>query len=242
MHLTEHSVNQQYSNYIQPLNQDLFGIINERLIQFQKDWSSKKILDFGCNNGNLLLTSEGQISNENYYGVDIQESALHVGIEKFPETNWIHYDRYHPAFNANGKKDVFPQLVVTPDIIVCHGVFTHCDMTTIIETIKYFKSIISQGGLIVFSMWEQEHLRKYTDIFLRNSLNVHIPDTAIMPFVDSLYLIDRTFSIVDQPVLEIEQCTWIETFYSRDYILQCLPDIKIPQGRQTKHTIFVIEI
>lgn len=241
MHLKEHSVNQQYSNYVQPLNQDLFAIINERLVQYQEDWHTKKILDFGCNNGNLLLTSVGHINNKNYYGVDIQKSALDIGMEKFPDANWIHYNGYHPAFNATGKKHQLPNLGFAPDVIVCHGVFTHCDMDTIIETVAYFKRIISAGGLIVFSLWEKEHFRKYTEIFLRESLNVFIPESAKVDFDNSLYLVNRDYSIVDQPKLGLENCTWVETFYSRNYITACFPDIKVPYGRQTKHTIFVIE-
>lgn len=241
MHLIEHSVNQKYSTYVQPLNQDLFGIINERLLQFSKDWNTKKILDFGCNNGNLLLTSDGKIDTNNYYGVDIQKSGIKSGMEKFPDANWIYYNGYHPAFNACGERGPPPELGFSPDVIICHGVFTHCDMYTIVETIDYFKRIVSPGSLIVFSMWEKEHFKKYTDIFLPRSFDVHIPDTVNKNFNNSLYLVDRMFSVIDQQKLDIEECSWIETFYSREYILECFPTAKIPHGRQTKHTIFVIE-
>ena len=41
--------NQKYRDYIQPANQDVFEIFNDRLSIIDPEWYTKEILDFGCN-------------------------------------------------------------------------------------------------------------------------------------------------------------------------------------------------
>jgi SAM-dependent methyltransferase len=237
----EHKENQKYINYLQPLNQDVFALIDSRMKRIDEKWYKRKILDFGCNNAHLLKTSRDTIQYINYLGVDIQQSAIEVAKQIYNEANFIHYNGYHVSFNPTGQKQ-FPNLDnFKPEIIVCHGVFTHCDITSILEALDYFKSIIEQGGYIIFSLWEDFHLPQYIDIFLKGRLNITVPkNIANLPYENSFYLINRNNAVIDRETLDLDQCDWLETFYRREYVRQKIPNLLIPEGLKSKHTIFVI--
>ena len=238
---TEHTENQKYIDYLQPLNQDIYALIHSRMKSIDEYWYKKKILDYGCNNGHLLRTSHNNILQENYLGIDIQTKPLAQARTDFPKAQFIHYNGYHVSFNPIGQKE-FPEInQFKPEIVVCHGVFTHCDITSIIQTLDYFKSIVVPGGYIIFSMWEDFHLPKYIDIFLQTKLNITVPkNISNLPYENSFYLINRNDALIDQETLTLDQCDWIETFYRRAYIKQKIPNLLIPEGLKSKHTIFVL--
>jgi SAM-dependent methyltransferase len=237
----EHKENQKYINYLQPLNQDIFALIYTRMKSIDRQWYKRRILDYGCNNAHLLKTSRDTIKGSNYLGVDVQKSAIDIANQTYREDNFINYDGYHVSFNPTGLKE-FPNISnFNPEVIVCHGVFTHSDMTTILETIEYFKSIIKSGGYIIFSLWEDFHLPQYINIFLKGRLNVDVPQELLkMDYINSFYLINRSEAIIDSKSLNIEVCDWIETFYRRDYIKSMIPNLLVPDGIKSKHTIFVL--
>jgi SAM-dependent methyltransferase len=236
----EHTENQKYINYLQPLNQDVFAIIYTRMKLIDENWYKKRILDYGCNNGHLLRTSRNKIPLENYLGIDVQETSLLKAQEEFANANFIKYNGYHVAFNPAGDK-TFPNIDFKPEIIICHGLFNHCDMTTILDTLSFFKSIIQPNGYIIFSLWEDFHLPQYINIFLKGRLNVTVPDNiAGMLYNNSYYLINRQDAVIDQDTLNLDKCDWIETFYRRDYLTQNISNLLIPDGIKSKHSVFVL--
>lgn len=237
----EHKENQKYINYLQPLNQDVFALIYTRMKDIDQQWYKRKILDYGCNNAHLLKTSRNMIPYSNYLGVDVQKSPIGIAKETYFDANFIHYNGYHVSFNPSGQKQ-YPNLNgFTPEIIVCHGVFTHCEMGTITDTIDYFKSIIAPNGYIIFSLWEDFHLPQYVDIFLKGRLDVDVPHELLkLDYNYSFYLINRNKAILDSETLDLESCDWIETFYRRDYLKYKIPNVLIPDGIKSKHTIFVL--
>ena len=66
------------------------------------DWSRKMVLDFGGNEGNLLLDHNCTIRPENYYCIDVLKEALEEGRKRFPRAHWVHYNRYNCSFNPEG--------------------------------------------------------------------------------------------------------------------------------------------
>lgn len=237
----EHKENQRYINYLQPLNQDIFGLIYTRMKNIDNQWHKRKILDYGCNNAHLLKTSRDTIQYNNYLGIDVQKQAIDTAKRTYLSANFMHYNGYHVSFNPTGQKE-YPDLKgFVPEVIVCHGVFTHCDMKTITDTIEYFKSVIAPNGFIIFSLWEDFHLPQYVDIFLKSKLNVDVPQELLkLDYNDSFYLINRNEAIVDSETLTLDSCDWIETFYRRDYVKTKIPNVLIPDGIKSKHTIFVL--
>jgi SAM-dependent methyltransferase len=238
MDLSPHTVNQKYSDYIQPLNQNLFKLINPRLTSIDPNWSSKKILDYGCNIGHLLRTSENRIISNNYTGLDVQEKTLKIAAADFPKANFILSNSYHPAFNKSGVA-AFPDVKEKFDIIFCIGVFTHCDMQYIKQHINFFKQLLNEKGVIIFSIWEDFHYPRYLDFFLKFRLNIKVPNTVYQPFDRSLYLINRNQVIVDQEILELKEVDWLETFYKRDYLLHEIENLKFLEGPRSLHSFFI---
>lgn len=239
MELSPHFVNQKYSDYVQPFNQNLFKLVNPRLSSIDPDWYSKKILDYGCNIGHLLRTSENKISANNYTGLDVQEKTLKIASSDFPEANFILSNSYHPAFNNSGTT-AFPDIKEKFDIIFCIGVFTHCDMQYIKQHINFFKQLLNENGLIVFSIWEDFHYPRYIDFFLKFRLNIKVTNSLYQPFDKSLYLINRNQVVIDQETLGLKEVDWLETFYKRDHLLQEIENLKFLEGPRSLHSFFII--
>ena len=239
MELSAHTVNQKYSEYVQPLNQNLFKLLDPRLQNIDPAWTSKKMLDYGCNVGHLLRTSENKINPKNYTGLDVQKHTLDIASTEFPESKFILSNSYHPAFNKSGI-DKFPHILEKFDIIFCIGVFTHCDMHYIKQHIDFFKSLLNKDGTIVFSIWEDFHYLRYVDLFLKFRLNIQVPKVAYQPFNNSIYLVDREYAITDQEQLGIQTVDWLETFYKRDYLIREIDNLKFPDGPRSLHSIFTI--
>ena len=239
----DHKTNQRYIDYIQPLNQDIFTLIHTRMTSFDKFWYEKKILDYGCNNANLLKTSRNLINQENYVGIDVQQKPLSFAKSQFQNAEFIYFNGFHVAFNPLGEEKFPNNIKSNPDIIICHGLFTHCDMITILETLDYFKSIVKKPGHIIFSIWEDFHLPQYVGIFLKNKLKINVPkDIYMTEYNKSFYLINREYSIIDTNKLKFNRCNWIETFYKRNYLLENIPGIFIPDGSKSKHSIVILPI
>ena len=237
LELTKHTVNQKYSDYIQPTNQNLYKLINERLKYFDPLWPTKKILDFGCNNGNLLRSSQGIIEQKNYTGIDVQVRPLEIAKREFPFADWILYNGYHPAFNSTGSENLHIENKF--DIIFCIGVFTHCDIKQIKSILNVLRNHLNPNGYIIFSIWEDFHFIRYCNIFLRYVLEIKVPENVYQNFSNSIYLIDRCYSIVDTKTLPINSCDWMETFYTRKFLETELGSIDYLDGPHSLHSIFL---
>lgn len=239
MDLTNHTTNQKYGNYIQPYNQNLYKIIDSRLADQYPDWTKRKILDFGCNVGNLLLSSNKSILQENYTGVDVQTEPLSIAQSRFPNATWIASDFYHPAFNPSGTNN-FPDIKDKFDIIFCIGVFTHCDIDDIEQHINFFKTLLNDTGFIVFSIWEDYHFKRYCDIFLKHVINIKVPAEAYKDFDHSLYLVDRTYSIADNK-LTVKSCDWLETFFTQRYLMSKFKGLSLLEGIHSLHSLYLLK-
>lgn len=116
------------------------------------DWTGKKVLDFGGNEGALLLDHDCQISPENYYCLDVISEALAEGRKRFPQAHWFHYNRYNCSFNPQGIKHLpVPDMGVEFDFILAYSVFTHTtreDMHTLLEQLR---SRLAAGGALAFT-------------------------------------------------------------------------------------------
>lgn len=238
MNLTTHQENQKYSDYIQPLNQNLFYLINERIKEFDPTWYQKTILDYGCNVANLLKTGSGKIAESNYTGIDVQIKSLELASTEFKNAEFIRSEYYHPAFNSNGS-DKFPELTKKYDVVFCIGVFTHCDINDIITHIDFLKSNLAPDGYIVFSVWEDFHFSRYVDIFLKFMLKIKCPQNVYQDFNNSLYLVNRSYSVVDKDTVGLDSVDWLETFYKRDFLSRKLTNLQYLKGPHSLHSFFI---
>ena len=238
--LRQHEVNQKYNEYIQPINQDTFSVLHGRITKIMPDWNNKKILDFGCNIGNLYLTARGKINSSNYVGVDVLKKSIDIAKEKFPETNWIHYNKHNATFNPTGLDDPWFDLPFAPDVIIVYGVFTHMAFNEIEFYINKLKKLLNDGGIIVFSVWEDVYYYSYLG-FLDRVFGI-VLQTGKPACDKSLYLINRNEIIVDQEELPLAHYDWIESFYKRDFLMSRIPGARpLSDNTWSAHEVYVIQ-
>jgi len=233
--------NQKYRDYIQPANQDVFEIFNDRLSIIDPEWYTKEILDFGCNVGHLLTTSAGKINPKKYTGVDIHKKSLEIAEKFHPNASWIHYNGYNSTFNPDGNIDEFFTVETKPEIIIAYGVFTHCDFKEINRLITSLKSILADDGIIVFSIWEDVNVGGYLN-FLKNCFDLNLyADLSFInaKFNKSMYLINRESIILDNEETGCADLNWLEAFYNKEYILNSIPNTEFLNGVYSHHSIFL---
>lgn len=125
------------------------------------DWASKKVLDFGGNEGNLLLSPGCAIRPENYYCVDVLREAIEEGRKRFPQAHWFHYDRYNCSFNPEGAADAtVPDAGVEFDLVLAYSVFTHTTREEMHDLVGQLRARLAPGGALAFTFIDP-HFRSW---------------------------------------------------------------------------------
>jgi len=118
----------------------------------EKDWSSKNVLDFGGNIGNMLRDPNCTIDHERYYCLDVVEESIRKGQEEFSRSHWIFYDRYSFFFNPQGVKNLkLPRIEEGFDYIVAYSVFTNTSRTDMLDLVSQLQSKLAEGGALAFT-------------------------------------------------------------------------------------------
>jgi SAM-dependent methyltransferase len=134
------------------------------------DWSTKKVLDFGGNEGNILLDHDCAIRPENYYCVDVLAEALEEGRKRFPQSHWIHFNRYNRSFNPTGIEDLLiPDMGTRFDIILAFSVFTHTTKEEMHSLVEDLQSHLAPGGVLAFTFFDP-HYKSLPGIYNGNNL------------------------------------------------------------------------
>jgi SAM-dependent methyltransferase len=123
------------------------------------DWEGKVVLDFGGNEGNLLMDRHCAIRPETYYCVDVLAEALEEGRRRFPQAHWVHYNRYNQSFNPEGVKDLsIPDLGTEFDFIVAYSVFTHTTREEMRDMVEQLRSRLAPGGTLAFTFMDPHYV------------------------------------------------------------------------------------
>lgn len=218
--------NQLYREYIQPANCNIFEIINDKLKFLVPNWNKGKILDFGCNVGHLLETSNGEISEFDYTGVDVLIEPLEIAKKKYLNATWVHYNNYNSTFNYNGIKNLKLELTDKYDVIVAYDVFTHCEIPEIKKKIEMLKQFVNSNGIILFNLWEIKYFWRYLTS-LKNNFNLDLDYLRWQGSYarDSVYLVNRKTIVTDKEHSSLDNFDWLETFFSTNYIQKQIPDV-----------------
>src|SRR5271169_3652854 len=116
------------------------------------DWNDKMVLDFGGNEGNLLLDQNCAIIPDKYYCVDVIREALDEGRKRFPQSHWIHYNRYNCSFNPEGIEGMpIPDVGIAFDIILAYSVFTHTTREEMHDLVGQLLVRLAPGGTLAFT-------------------------------------------------------------------------------------------
>jgi hypothetical protein len=116
------------------------------------DWRAKVVLDFGGNEGNLLLDHNCSISPDKYYCIDVIKEALDQGRKRFPQSHWIHYNRYNCSFNPTGIEGLpIPKVGISFDMILAYSVFTHTTREEMHDLIEQLLECLTSNGTLAFT-------------------------------------------------------------------------------------------
>lgn len=123
------------------------------------EWRGRAVLDFGGNQGNLLLDPACKIRARDYYCLDVIKEAVEEGRKQFPEAHWIHYGRYNCSFNPDGLIDLpIPEMGIEFDFILAFSVFTHTSREEMHDLVEQLRACLAPGGTLAFTFIDPHHL------------------------------------------------------------------------------------
>jgi hypothetical protein len=116
------------------------------------DWAHADVLDFGGNNGNLLLDPDCTIDPARYWCLDVVRAALEQGRQGHPLAHFELYDRYNFEFNPTGTPGLpIPDLGRRFDYIVSYAVFAHTSKAEMRELVEQLLPMLADGGALAFT-------------------------------------------------------------------------------------------
>jgi 2-polyprenyl-3-methyl-5-hydroxy-6-metoxy-1,4-benzoquinol methylase len=116
------------------------------------DWTSKRVLDFAGNVGNILLDPNCRIEHKNYWSIDVSRDAIVEGRRRYPDANFVFYDRYNFEYNPTGTPDLpIPDEDAPFDFIVGWSVFTHVSKAEMFDLADRLLDMLTDEGRAAFS-------------------------------------------------------------------------------------------
>lgn len=125
------------------------------------DWPNLSVLDFGSNQGYLLSGPGCPIEPRNYCGMDVLRDAVAAGRRRFPDAQWLHFDRYNCSFNPGGDPDcAIPDPGRRFDVILAYSVFTHTTREDMLELVGQLRALLAPGGILAFTFIDHRHVSR----------------------------------------------------------------------------------
>jgi hypothetical protein len=221
----------------------------------ERDWSSKNVLDFGGNVGNMLRDPNCTMAEERYWCIDVVRESIERGKEAFPKSHWIFYDRYAFFFNPQGAKQVkLPEIEALFDYIVAYSVFTNTSRTDMLDLVSQLGNKLADGGALAFTFIDPNYhswpdrdprnnlvWRLEREIYLENTLDIDVHGLAeraknaewfVLVNGEDLYL--ETEQIRNY---EPEEQRTYHMFYTVDYMKSLFPRATIlpPANDEMQH-------
>jgi hypothetical protein len=200
----------------------------------ERDWSSKNVLDFGGNVGNMLRDPNCTIAEERYWCIDVVRESIERGKEAFPKSHWIFYDRYAFFFNPQGAKQVkLPEIEALFDYIVAYSVFTNTSRTDMLDLVRQLENKLADGGALAFTFIDPNY-HSWPDRDPRNNLvwrlerEIYLENTV---GIDVQRLADRAKN-AEWFVLVNGEDLYLETEQIRNYE---------PEEQRTYHMFYTVD-
>ena len=221
------------------------------------DWGGKVVLDFGGNEGNLLLDHDCAIRPEQYYCLDVIREALRAGRERFPKAHWIHYDRYNCSFNPGGVAGLpVPDMGTEFHLILAYSVFTHTTREEMRDLVGQLQTRLAPGGTLAFTFIDP-HYNSWPDTYGGSNLRWRLEKTrAVNPALDVEGLVWRSrgadwCALVNGSELHVnsngtwpdegEDCVTYNVYYSVQFLRREFPGATIlpPVNREMQHCCLI---
>jgi len=213
---------QFFPTWLQNDNKNLFRIFNSS--QLNIDWKNVSILDYGCNQGNFLNSAAEHITKERYLGIDILSTVIDIAQSKNPDYRFVHYDKWHQAYNPTGDKNLKITDVLTEkyDIIIIYSVFTHTTIEQTKSELEDLKKLLNPNGIILFTVWQSIMFPGFYNLIYRTSGNVRPIDFKTVNFEKMAYWIDTSIVVTDRLNFKSDHNLSFYTFYNIEWLKQQL--------------------
>ena len=123
-------------------------------------WQGRKILDFGGNIGNFLVGVNGHVRHEDYWCMEVHPEVVEEGRRKYPSAHFVHFNRYSSEFNPDGIRNLpVPDDGIRFDLILAFSVFTHIDLTEMLELSSSLRALLAPGGAYAFTFCDPRYDR-----------------------------------------------------------------------------------
>lgn len=243
------------------------GFVSSKLGQFtyfslqlgERDWSSKDVLDFGGNVGNILRDPNSTIDPARYWCIDVGREAIDAGRESFPESHWIAYDRYCFFFNPHGAPGLrLPRLSQAFDYIVAYSVFTNTPRPDMLEIVDDLRPMLKPGGALAFTFIDPEHVSWPDDFHGDNLLWRLERERELHPDLEIDFegiarnaagarwfmLVNATDLYVecdDLPAYPVDRQRTCHVFHTADHMRSLFPDAQVlpPANNEMQHCCII---
>ena len=196
------------------------------------DWRDATVLDFGGNQGGFLRDPLCTVRHENYWSVDVSRRAIEAGARRFPRAHFVAYDRFHPLYNREGRKDVRIPPQRTFDFIIAYSVMTHLLPSEMTATVGELKAKLSPGGVLAFTFEdlgykpvEEPSLSNYADS-LRHCRRLGIEPKASRRKGSWSILADGEMFIETEAIGE-RGGMFLDVFYTPEAMRRFIPEAEI---------------
>jgi len=180
-------------------------------------FKDKRILDFGCNKGNLLASSGGVIQQGQYTGIDLDRDAIHYAKSIHPDATWLCYNRRNSVYNPGGDS-ALPNTGKQFDLIISYSVFTHMDIEDTMDVLKVLYKQLAPRGSMYFTYCNVN--RHYClDYFIKKRIDRYGRCDSLSTST-YLYLVNECASMV----LPSEPCEFFVSFYDENWLLDMLKE------------------
>ena len=206
------------------------------------------VLDFGCADGGLL--EKGTLNNKynnqsNYTGIDVCSEQLTIGKNKFPDANFILYDRWNSMYNTTGNiNEPFPETNLNQDYVFSFSVFTHTDYNDMVETLNWlenFNYIKSAHSILDIKCKDTLEFFYNKRVKMFGSCE-NIVDIAQDPSINVMYLLDNNQVILNNKSIDSQTSDVMVTFYNIDWLQKELSTsivTPVPNFYAEKHSFII---
>ena len=234
-----------------------WNLVSTRLTQFpyfdevlgHPVWKGRKILDFGGNVGTFLASAGDKVDHEDYWCVDLNRAVIEQGRRTYPRAHFVHFNRYSPQYNPKGIRHLpLPKCDGGKfDFILGFSVFTHVDVTEMIETVAALRRMLAPEGVLAFTFYDPHYDRSLSD-------PAQLPGATVLRYLGKLGQLEMVkraqwfVTIDDRLFLEPGNAMCHQTragralesycsFFTTEFMKSIFPDATIhaPVSREWQH-------